>query len=214
MVASVNINYQTVQDLCELDEYSQKEKIEALEILSACLVGCGCPNISYWFRALEMRNPRFPKIIHFPTQNILDFSREFTTKEDLESLQADKLKLAFQGILVIDRILGRNNVVYLRQLLQTAFIAKGENMLKVQQLIDYILQYCQVTSGYIICSCLHYLKILFTEIFSNGNPGNIFENGTFDLFKIIARATAEMWFLVKDKFYRTPLFVNIFNSHD
>ena len=205
MIASVNISHQCVLDLCELNDYSQIEKIEALEVLSACLVGYGSPDISYWFRALEMRNPRFPKIRNFPTENILDFSREFTKKKELESLQADQLKLAFQGILVIERILGRNNFVYLRQLLQTTLIAKDENkMEKVQQLTDYILQYCQEASAYIICSCSNFFKILFTEIFLNGSPENIFENGAFDLFKIIARATAEMWFLVKDKFYQTP----------
>ena len=205
MMASISINYQTVMDLSECSEYSELEKIEALEVLSACLVGYGSPDISYWFRALEMRNPRFPKIREVPTQTNLDFSPEFTTRKELESLQADQLKLAFQGILVIDRILGRNNFVYLRLLLQTTLIAKDENKLEMfQQLINYILQYCQTTPAHILCCCSKFSKILLTEIFSNGDPENIFENGAFDLFKILTRATVETWHSVKDKFYRTP----------
>ena len=205
MMASVNVNHQTVLNLCELSEYSQIEKIEALEVLGACLVGRGCPNILYWFQALKMRNTRFSKMIDVPTLNVLDFSQEFTTKKELESLQAVPLKLAFQGILVIDRILGRNNFVYLRQLLQTTLIAIDEKKLeKVQQLIVYILQYCQEIPAHIVCTCSHFFKILFTKISSNDNPENIFENGAFDLFKIIAMATVETWYSVKDEYSRTP----------
>ena len=209
MVASVNINPHTVMDLSELDEYSQIEKIEALEVLSACSVGFRYPLISYWFRALEMRNPRFPKIGTFSTQNILDFSQEFTTRNELESLQADQLKLAFQGILVIERILGRNNFVYLRLLLQTTLIAKAENKLeKFQQLIDYILQYCQEAPANIVGACNNFFKILFTDMYSSSNSVNIFENGAFNLFKIIAWVTLEFWHSVKDKLYQSP-----YNNH-
>ena len=213
MVASVNLNYQIVMDLCEHDKYSQIEKIEALEVLSACSVGFPSTNINSWFRALEMRNPRFPKIKDVPTQKILDFSREFTTKKELKHLLADQLKLAFQGILVIERILGRNNFVYLRLLLQTTLIAENKNKLeKFQQLMDYIVKHCQETPAHIIRNCLYYFKIIFTKIFSNANPGNIFENGTFDLFKIIARASVVIWQSVKDKFYETPTFLYIYYS--
>ena len=210
MSASVNINHQTVLDLCELSEYSQIEKIEALEVLGACSVGYQCPKISYWFQALEMRrNTRFHKILDVPAQKVLDFSREFTRKKELKSLQADQLKLAFQGILVIERIFGRNNSIYLRQLLQTTLIANDENKLeKFQQLIDYIVEYCQETPANIVVDCSHFFYDLFTEIFSDDNPGNIFENSTFDLFKILARATVETWHSVKDKFYGTP-----YNEH-
>ena len=203
MVASVNINPHTVMDLCELDEYFQIEKIEALEVLSACSVGFRYPLISYWFRALEMRNPRFPKILDVPTQKVLDFSQEFTTRDELKSLHADQLKLAFQGILVIERILGRNNFVYLRLLLQTTLIAKEENKLeKVQQLMDYIVEYCQEKPAHIVGDCSHFFQILFTEISSNDNAEKSFEIGAFDLFKIIARAMVEMWLSVKDKYSR------------
>ena len=200
MLASIHYNHQTVLELCELGEYSDLEKIEALEVLSACFVGCGSPNVSYWFQALEMRNPRFPKLRDVPTENILDFSHEFCTRNELESLQGEPLKLAFQGILVIERILGRNSFVYLRILLQTTLIAKDEKKLeKVQQLIGYIVNYCQGKPAHIISSCSHYFKILSTELFSNSNPENIFENGAFDLFKIIARATEEIWHTMKNK---------------
>ena len=209
MLASVNINQELVMDLWEHAEYSQLERIEALEVLSACLVGYGSPDISYWILALEMRNLRFPKILDFPTKEVLDFSREFTMRNELESLLEDHLELAFQGILVIERILGRNNFVYLRLFLQTTLIAKEENNLeKVQQLIDYILQYCKEAPADIIAECSNIFEIFFTEIFSNDSLRNIFENGAFHLFKIIARATTEMWLLVKDKHYRTPFVEN------
>ena len=200
IAASVSMNHRIVMDLCELTEYSQLEKIEALEVLSACWVCYGYSNISYWFRALEMRNPRFPKIRDVPTKEILDFSTEFTTRKQLENLQTDQLKLAFQGILVIERTLGRNNKVYLRLLLQTALIAKNMNWWeKVQQLIDYILQYCQEAPAHIVSACSYFFKILFTEISSNFNPGNIFVNRAFEIFKMIARATLRIWQKVKNK---------------
>ena len=209
MLASVNINQQLALDLWEHAEYSQLERIEALEVLSACLIGYRSPDISFWFLALEMRTPSFPKTLDVPTTEVLDFSREFTMRNELESLQADNLELAFQGILVIERILGRNNFAYLRQLLQTTMIAKEENRLeKFQQLTDYILQYCQEAPADIIAECSYFFEIFFTEIFSNDSLGNIFENGAFHLFKIIARATPEMWLLVKDKYYRTPYVEN------
>ena len=209
MLASVNINQVLVMDLWEHAEYSQLERIEALEVLSACLVGYGSPNISYWFRALEMRNPRFPKILDVPTTEVLDFSREFTMTNELESLQADHLELTFQGILVIERILGRNNFVYLRQLLRTTLIAKEENKLeKCQQFTDYILQYCQEAPADIIAECSYFFDTFFIEIFSNDSLRNIFENSAFHLFKIIARATTETWFSVKEKYYRTPYVEN------
>ena len=126
MLASVFINQQLIVNLLKHAKYSQLERIEALEVLSACLVGYGSPNISYWFIAIEMRNPRFPKTLDVSTTAVLDFSREFTMRNELESLLEDHLKVAFQGILVIERILGRNNFVYLRQLLQTTMIAKDE----------------------------------------------------------------------------------------
>ena len=209
MFASIYINQQLVMELLRHTKYSQLERIEALEVLSACLVGYGSVDITYWILALEMRNLRFPKILDVPTTEVLDFSREFTMRNELESLQADRLELAFQSILVIERILGRNNFVYLRLFLQTTLIAKEENNLeKFRQLTDYILQYCHEAPADIIAECSNSFGIFFTEIFSNGSLGNIFENGAFHLFKIIARATTEMWLLVKDKFYRTPYVEN------
>ena len=209
MLASVFINQQLIVNLLKHAKYSQLERIEALEVLSACLVGYGSPNISYWFIAIEMRNPRFPKTLDVSTTAVLDFSREFTMRNELESLLEDHLKVAFQGILVIERILGRNNFVYLRQLLQTTMIAKDENNLeKFQQLTDYTLQYCQEAPADIIAECSTFFEIFFTEIFSNDSLGNIFENGAFHLFKIIARATTEMWLLVKDKYYLTHFVEN------
>ena len=205
MVASININHKTVMDLCELSEYSQIEKIEALEVLSACYIGYGFTYKSYWFQSLQMRADKFPKSTEYPTQKLLDFSKEFRTKKELERLKKDQLKLAFQGVLVIERILGRNSFVYLRLLLQTTLIAKAENKLeKFQQLIDYIVEYCQEAPVLIISHCSEVFSKLFTEIFSNDNPGNIFENGVFALYKIISRATKEMWLFVKDPFYQTP----------
>ena len=89
-------------------------------------------------------------------------------------------------------------------------IAENKNNLeKVQHLINYILQYCQETPTHIVADCSKLFQNLFTNISSNDNLGDVFENGEFDLFKIIVRATVKIWLSIKHKYNRT-LFISHF----
>ena len=193
MLASAHLNMLAVTFLRGQASYSQLEKIEALEVLGACCVCAQVQGISYWFSALQMRSNIYPKTGHsFPAQDILNFATEFTTSSELERLQHYPLLLAFQGILVIERILGRDNSVYLHCLLKTALTAKIVfDSSKLRKLIDYIKNICQTTSVTTIAACEQTFHTLFDRIACEG-PESFFENGGFEIFKLIANAAEKI----------------------
>ena len=192
LMASAHLNTQAFSFLSLQDAYSQLEKIEALEVLGACCVCAQVQGISYWFSALQMRSDTYPKTGHsFPVQDILNLATEFTTSSELERLQHDPLLLAFQGILVIERILGRDNCVYLRCLLKTALIAKITHSGQLRPLIDYIKNICQTTSASSIAACENNIRTLFDRIAEEG-PESFFENGGFEIFKLLANAAEKI----------------------
>ena len=201
--ATINVNIPAIYRLINQPAYTNLDRIEAFEILNACIVCTQERFVMFWTQALVMRNVQgFPKNCQIPAQEILDLSQEFTTERELEDLIHSPLHLAFQGILVIERILGKNNRVYLQVLLQTALIAYQQNhFLKLKELINYIHKYCQETS--FVAPNLSYFKSLFEEISKQSNSG-FFEYGGFALFKLIAKSTVEMWATYKDHINSFP----------
>ena len=206
--AAMNINDAEVYRLFYQPAYSKLVRIESLEVLNAC---CACAqNVSLlgWKKALQMRKTNgLPKNSQIPTNEIFDFSKEFTTETELERIRDNPLRLAFQGILVIERIFGRNNRLYIQLLLQTALIAKERrHFVKLKQLIDYIQESCQETS--FVANNFWYFGNVFKEIAKDGNSHFFFEYGGFTLFKIIVQATIKMWTVVKDHVYKNPFLVD------
>ena len=200
MFAATLINVPAVTLFSDQNAYSNLEKIEAAEVLNACLVCCQKALIDLWIHALEMRKGRYQKTV-FPTNETLDFSQEFVTESEIINLQNDPLKLAFQGILVIERILGRNNSIYLRVLIQTTLIAQeGQNREKVCQLIDYIEKYCFLASSTLIVKCATYFQTLFTAIIEDPDLDNNYQLCVFSLFKMIVNVARDMWVKVQDEY--------------
>ena len=209
--ATMNLNVMAVDYLINQPAYSNLDRIEAFEILNACFVCARDSFLIFWKHALVMRNIQgFPKNYQIPAQEILDLSQEFTTERELENLIHSPLHLAFQGILVIERILGKNNRLYLQVLLQTALIAYQQNhFLKLKELINYIHKYCQETS--FVTPNLSHFKTVFEEIAKESDSEFFFEYGGFTLFKFIAQQTVKMWKVNKDLIYRYPFLV--YNHH-
>ena len=206
--AAINQNLEEVYHLIRQPAYSVLDMIETLEILNACNV-CS-ENITFlaWKMALLMRAIEgLPKNCQIPAQEILDFSQEFTTETELERIRDNPLRLAFQGILVIERILGRNSRLYIQVLLQTALIAAQRGkFLKLKQLVDYIQDYCQESS--FVSLNFWYFKNLLNEIIQGCDLVFFFEYGGFTVFKIIAQATIKKWTVVKDHVYENPFLVD------
>ena len=208
MFAATLINVAAVSLLSQLPAYTDLEKIEALEVLSACLVCGQKPMLELWILAVELRKNRYPKKV-LPAMQIFDFNREFHTETDLQKLQNDPLTLAFQSILVIERILGRNNSVYLRVLLQTAQIAKeSRNMQKVWQLIEYIEQYCLLAPASLIMTCATYFQTLFTVIVRDPVRDNIYDHSVYSLLKMIVNVTKDMWVQLQKEYFKDHRFEN------
>ena len=193
LLASAHLNIMAFTFLCQQDAYSQPEKIEALEVLGACCVCAQVQGINYWNRALRLRSNIYPKTGHsFPTHDIFNSATEFTTSSELERLQHYPLLLAFQGILVIERILGRDNCVYLNCLLKTALIAKIVLVSTTfRRLINYIKNICLTASARSIAACGESFKILFDRIANDGQE-SLFKKGGFVIFKLIANAAGKI----------------------
>ena len=206
--AAINLNIEEVIRLMEQSAYSVLDKIETLEIINACCIFSKKISLLGWKKALQMRTQNgLPKNCDILLYEILDFSQEFTTEMQLETIGYHPLRLAFQGILVIERILGRNNRVYIKVLLQTAVIAEQrKKFVKLQQLIDYIQDYCQ-DSSYVALNFL-YFNNLFNEIAKYNDTAIFFEYGGFTVFKIIAQATINMWTFVKHNVYTNPFLID------
>ena len=209
MWAALRVNLPMFHYFTNHPAYSELEKIEALEILNASNIYCQQPIITYWIDALKMRKSKFPKKTPYPVQEILDFLQEFTTEIQLKEFLKNPLHLAFQAILVIERIFGRNNPTYLLFFLKTALIAKKtQNVDKLRQLIDYIQDYCQSHPAHFIDACSGSFKMLFMEI-TGSYSEKLFRNEVFSLFRVIARTTGVLWSLHKDKFYARPYCENV-----
>ena len=206
--AAMNINDEAVCRLFFQQSYSKLDLIESLEILNACCVCVQNVTLMGWKKALQTRvREGLPKKCQIHAQEIFDFSQEFTTETELETIGDNLLLLAFQGILVIERILGQNNRLYLQILLQTALIAKQRrNFDKLKHLIYYIQEYCQETS--FVALNYFYFNNLFNEIAKCCDVEFCFEYGGFTLFKIIVQATVKMWTVVKDQVYKNPFLVD------
>ena len=202
-LASVHKNHMAILHLEKNSAYTPNEKIEALEILSACYVCGQQPVIRYWLQALALRVGPFAKTIG-PAQDFLDNSVEFTTEDEIKRLLGKPLRLSFQGILVIERILGKNNYLYLDCLLKTSLIAKNVNELdKLRQLMFRIKEYCLTKPAKIIAACCQSFKNLFAKI-ADGSEMEFIQNGGLDIFKTIARATLDMWLYHKHRMVNSP----------
>ena len=206
--AAINLNAEELNRLIEQPAYSVLDMIETFEILNASCVCAQKLTLEGWQKALEIRRVYdLPKNCQIPAQEILDFSQEFTTEIELERIKDDPLRLGFQGILIIERILGRNNRQYIKFLLQTALIAKKRNNLdKVKQLIAHIQENCQETS--FVTVNFYYFNKLFNEFAKDKNSEFFFEYGGFTLFKMIVRATLKMWIIVKEHVFINPYLID------
>ena len=209
MLAAAKTNTELLVYLIKHSDYSELDRIEALEIMNACFVCDEHPIISGWIQALEMRGNKYIKSCTFPAEEHLDFSQEFTTGAELEKLQCNTLSLSFQAVLVIERTLGRNNCMYIKLLLKSALIAKHENnMDKFRQLIDYCCDTCQTKPAAVIAAYSPLFKSLFTQIAENGDHEIFLGNGIFALFKMIAQKTEEMWLFIKEDLPNSPHYEN------
>ena len=205
LIAALYRNIPAIKFLLEYRNYSDLDVIEALELMNSMYVCAGHLKIGHWIEALQMRGDRFPKYKRFPIHTSLNFSKEFTSEAEIQSLRNDSLCLAFQGILVIERILGRKNSIYLNSLLQTAIIAHKRNAKsELWQLVDYFQKLCQETTVTIVIHCSFMINFLFDEI-SVKNPLENFEN-IFALFKTISEITVKMWFVVQDNYLEGPYY--------
>ena len=199
MLAALSINDPIVNYLESHVVYSDLDIIEAMELLNASLVLKELDNIEYWTRALELRRCTHPRNSPYLPQKILDYSQKFFTRNELETLRGKPLHLAFQGILVIERFLGRNGSVYLQSFLLTALIAKHvRNLEKLRELINYIQELCEVESPKVVAYRSSLFEDLFNEFLNDDDPESLFENGGFSIFKMISQAIERMGLLIKE----------------
>ena len=199
MLAIVTMNIPAIIYLYGNPGYSELDQKEAIKVFNACLVFNEQSVIRESVRVLGIKYS-FVKNSFFPSQRTPDFS----TRAELSRQRKNPLQLAIQGISVIERIFGRNNSIYLRVLLQTALIAKhGSNFQKVRQLIDNIEEYCQVNFLTFVPVCSSFFKILFNELAADHDPENIFKNGGFKIFKILAQSTGKNCFF-QHRLLNTP----------
>lgn len=204
MLSAVNVNVPALLFLSEHPMYDELDKIQAMEALNACSLLAGESDVSFWIRALEMRQSGLPKDRPLAMNEALDCVQEFSTESELFRLQENPLQLAFQAVLTLERILGRSNSTYIHSLLQTSLIAKRNNLEKFRQLLDHAQKSCLFLTICNIAICSRSFRNVFNEIVADGDSESFFKNGGFAIFEMIARITGEVWILRKDQYSSTP----------
>ena len=197
MLSVMDRNSNVIFGLTRTYSYSYLDIIEALEICNSIIVLNENSFIGFWLQSSIMRRFSTRKISVYPPHNILDYSEEFVEAGTLRSIQGNPLLLAFQAVLVTERIFGRTASIYARALLRTALIAKhAQNLEKVRELIRYTQELSEVRSSEFIGNCSVVVRELFNEFLADGEPKNLFENGGFSLFKMISSAVGKKWLLI------------------